>query len=238
MKLSNESGLLASLMGNQVAKAIPRYAAIENEIGKHVIPPIRFLPLNTKDVEISNPESNEDQYEIWKGTAPTPEDQQFFPFTFYSEDEKIQYLLPWEPIINIEGGNIIAKRNVAKGGQNQFGSIKERWATDDYHITITGALYGDRLLGKSDVTYPREDMERLRSYLLRRNAIRITCEPLQILGINKIVIESMSFPFTKGENVQAYEIKALSDSDYKLIYERKKGELEVGMPVGGLEDKG
>ena len=49
----------------------------------------------------------------------------------------------------------------------------------------------------------------------------VYCEPLQLLGINRIVIEEMSFPFTKGENVQAYEISALSDFDFNLLLEEK-----------------
>ncbi|MCT4181647.1 hypothetical protein HZP54_17010 [Elizabethkingia anophelis] len=220
MKISNETGLIASLLGSQVAKSIPRFAAVQNEISKHVLPPVRFLPLNVQDLGINEPEYD-DQYELWKGTLPTASENQFFPLSFRAVDEKDFYLFPWEPIISIESENIIAKRNVAKAGQSLIGSVKERWTTGDYRITITGAFYGDKMLGKPAQTYPRKDMERLRHYLLSANAIEVRSEALQILDINRIVIESVTFPFTKGENVQAYEIRALSDFPYQLIYKRK-----------------
>ena len=45
----------------------------------------------------------------------------------------------------------------------------------------------------------------------------------------------MSFPFTKGENVQAFEIRAVSDFPYNLIYKRKKGILTVGEADGNFD---
>ena len=48
-------------------------------------------------------------------------------------------------------------------------------------------------------------------------ALKVYSPPLELLGINRIVIESFSFPFSKGEDVQAYEIKAFSDFDHKLL---------------------
>ena len=50
MKLTNEDILMASLLGSQVVEQIPRFAEVENELAKRVLPPIRFLPLqNQKD---------------------------------------------------------------------------------------------------------------------------------------------------------------------------------------------
>ncbi|SEG39472.1 hypothetical protein SAMN05421847_2189 [Halpernia humi] len=239
MKLTNENALIASLLGSKVVEQIPRFAAVQNEISKHVLPPVRFLPILNQPVNVHYPsyevQNNEDQ--LWRNDQTISEDNQFFPFSFRSSKDENWYLLPWEPMLNIEGANIIVKRNIAKAGKNLIGSIKERWSTDDYQITITGAFYGDKMLGKSSQTYPRYEMERLRDYLLTAEAIEVLCEPLQILNINKIVIESVSFPFTKGENVQAYEIKALSDFPYNLIYKRKKGILDVGIPIGGQPER-
>ncbi len=167
--------------------------------------------------------------EIWLSDKPLLESNQFFPLSFKKASDKNYWLLPWEPLINIEAKNIITKRYVAKGGKNHIGSIKERWSTDDYQITITGAFIGDKMRGIAAQTYPRKDMEKLKDYLLTPEALEVKCELLQILGINRIVIESVNFPFTKGENVQAYEIKAVSDFPYQLLYEHKaKGKLEVG----------
>ena len=237
MEFTNENILLASLMGSKVVEQIPRFEAVQNEISKHVLPPLRFLPILNQPVKVGYPdyrvENNED--ELWRNDESVSEDNQFFPFSFKSSKDENWWLLPWEPMINIAGGNIIVKRNIAKAGKNLIGSIKERWSTDDYEITITGAFYGDKMLGKSSQTYPRYEMEKLRDYLLTAEAIEVLCEPLQILNINKIVIEAVSFPFTKGENVQAYEIRAISDFPYDLIYKRKKGTLIVGEADGNFE---
>lgn len=237
MAFTNENILLASLMGSKVVEQIPRFAAVQNEISKHVLPPVRFLPILDQPVKVGYPnykvENNDDL--LWKNDSSISEENQFFPFSFRSSKDENWYLLPWEPMINISGGNIIVKRNIAKAGKNLIGSIKERWSTDDYEITITGAFYGDKLLGKSSQTYPRFEMEKLRDYLLTGEAIEVLCEPLQILNINKIVIESVSFPFTKGENVQAYEIKALSDFPYDLIYKRKKATVTAGEMTGNFD---
>lgn len=236
MKLTNENVMIASLLGSQVVEQIPRFAQVENELAKRVLPPVKFLPLQNQQ---DNYKAAEDfsESEIWLSDKPLSESDQFFPFSFKKANEENYWLLPWEPLINIEAKNIITKRYIAKAGKNHIGSIKERWATDDYQITITGAFIGDKMRGIAAQTYPRQDMERLRDYLLTPEALEVKCELLQILGINRIVIESVNFPFTKGENVQAYEIKAMSDFPYQLLYEYKtKGMLEVGMPIREKEE--
>ena len=237
MKLTNENILLASLMGSKVVEQIPRFAAVQNEAAKHVLPPVRFLPIINQPVKVGYPsyEVKNDDDLMWKNDPVISEENQFFPFSLRSSKDKNWYLLPWEPMINISGGNTIIKRNIAKAGKNLVGSIKERWSTNDYEITITGAFYGDKMIGKAAQTYPRRDMEKLRDYLLTAEAIEVLCEPLQILNINKIVIESVNFPFTKGENVQAYEIRAISDFPYDLIYKRKTGTLTVGETTGEFD---
>lgn len=231
MKLTNENIMIASLLGSQMVEQIPRFAKVENELAKRVLPPVRFLPLQNQQENIIEAEQY-GEVETWLSDKPLLEDHQFFPLSFKKASDENYWLLPWEPLINIEAKNTIAKRYIAKAGKNHIGSIKERWATDDYQITITGAFIGDKMRGIAAQTYPREDMERLRDYLLTPEALQVKCELLQILGINRIVIESVNFPFTKGENVQAYEIKAVSDFPYQLLYEHKtKGELYVGMPI-------
>lgn len=231
MKLTNENVLIGSLLGGQVVEQIPRFAKVENELAKRVLPPVRFLPLQNQKEGFIQAEDYQG-VETWLSDKKKDEDAQFFPFSFKKQNDENYWLLPWEPLINIEAKNIIAKRYVAKGGKSHIGSIKERWATDDYQITITGAFIGDQMLGKASQTYPRYEMEKLKDYLLTPEALEVKCELLQILGINKIVIESVNFPFTKGENVQAYEIKAVSDFPYQLLYEHKtRGKLEVGIPT-------
>ena len=56
-------------------------------------------------------------------------------------------------------------------------------------------------------------------YMFKR---KVYNELLMILDIHEICIESISFPFVKGENVLAYEIKAISNFPYDLIVKSQK----------------
>ncbi|WP_417289609.1 DUF6046 domain-containing protein [Corallibacter sp.] len=207
--------LFSSLVG---VKKTERFSVVQNELSKHVLPPIPFL--GYKRNTIIGSVSNTIDADVWKANAPLSANDQFFPFYFVGDDG-VKYLLPYEPMINISGKNTIVRRNVAKaktkGGRELGGSIKERWNQGDYEITITGVLIGSILTGNVEDCFPREDFEKLRDFMTAPKSLRVYCEPLQLLGINQVVIEDFDFPFTKGENVQAYEIKCYSDFDYKLL---------------------
>jgi len=211
MEIDNTGILYASLVGSKIS--IPRFTAVQNELMKHVLPPIPFLPFkNETNIQESNGSYDA---ELWTADKPLSEEQQFFPFTFVGPDG-VRYLLPYEPMISITGKNNIVRRNVAKA-KGLIGSIKERWSQGDYEINITGVLIGSVLTGNVEECYPRKDFERLRDFMTKPKDLTVYCEPLQLLGINKIVIEDFSYPFTKGENVQAYSIKAYSDFAYNLL---------------------
>ncbi len=218
MAYDNTDILFASLVGSKIS--IPRFTVVQNELMKHVLPPIPFLPLKNT-VEIANVNARVEE-NLRMADLPLSAEAQFFPFYFVGDDG-IKYMLPYEPMISITGKNNIVKRNVAKTSINStfVGSIKERWNQADWEITITGVLIGSILTGSVSDCYPKEDFEKLKSFMTAKKELRVYCEPLQLLGIEKIVIEDFSFPFTKGENVQAYEIKAYSDFDYKLLTEDK-----------------
>lgn len=211
--MDNTGILFASLVGSKVASGIPRFTKLQNELMKHVLPPIPFLPFRNENYIEEKGASHE--VSIWESDKPLAESEQFFPFSFEGSDG-VRYQLPYEPMISISGNNTIVRRNVAKA-KGMVGSIKERWNQADYEITITGFLMGSLLTGSVADCYPRQDFERLRDFMTAPNTLTVYCEPLQLLGINKIVIEDFSFPFTKGENVQAYEIKAYSDFAYNLL---------------------
>jgi len=222
MSYSNTDILFASLVGSKVS--IPRFNIVQNELTKHVLPPIPFLPFKNEsriakadDGNIHNDfkSRHDGSVSLWEADAPLPAEQQFFPFSFVGEDG-VPYLLPYEPMISISGGNTIVRRNVAKA-RGLVGSIKERWNQKDYEITITGVLIGSLLTGSVDECYPIKDFKKLKDFMTTPKDLQVFCEPLQLLGINRIVIEDFTFPFTKGENVQAYEIKAYSDFAYNLL---------------------
>ena len=221
MEFNEKSILFASLLGSKVAQQIPRFETVQNEIGKRVLPPISFLPFKNNPVKINEPEGNFNPSELWMADAPKSESEQFFPFTLIDELGR-EFLLPYEPMLSISSKNNIVKRTVAKADDFKYqGTVKERWSRDDYEIKITGVLIGSILTGDVSQCYPKEDFEKLKNFLEGKSSWMVYCEPLQLLGINRIVIEEMSFPFTKGENVQAYEISALSDFDFNLLLEEK-----------------
>lgn len=220
MALSNTDILFASLVGSKIVEQIPRFTAVQNELMKHVLPPIPFLPLKN-EVGIARTNGSLEA-DLWTADAPRPANEQFFPLTFQLPTRE-RFLLPYEPMVTINGKNTIVRRHVAKAkpktGGEVGGSIKERWTQGDYEITITGVLMGSLLTGDVSGCFPKEDFEKLRQVMTAPASLQVFCPPLELLGIHRLVIEDFSFPFTKGENVQAYEIKAYSDFDYKLLLE-------------------
>ena len=221
MEFNEKSILFASLLGSKVAQQIPRFETVQNEIGKRVLPPISFLPFKNNPVKINEPEGNFNPGELWMADAPKSESEQFFPFTFINSKTGEKFLLPYEPMLSISSKNNIVKRTVAKIGseEKQQGTVKERWSRDDFEIKITGVLIGSILTGDVSQCFPRNDFQKLRDILIKKKKWGIQCEPLQLLGIDWIVVEEMNFPFTKGENVQAYEISVISDFEYSLLLE-------------------
>ena len=225
--MGNQEILFASLVGSKIVEMVPRLSAVQNELMKHVLPPIPFLPFRNdtgvEKIKVSALEST-----TWQADFPLDESQQFFPLSLSIDEGATWFRLPYEPLISISGKNVIAKRRVAKSENNVttdlkagefFGTVKERWSQDDYEITITGVLMGSILKGTFEDCFPRADFEKLKKILTHSKHIKVKCAPFELLGINSIVIDDFSLPFTKGENVQAYEIKCCSDFSYNLLME-------------------
>lgn len=121
------------------------------------------------------------------------------------------WLFPLEPMITISGKNIITKRYVNKGRIR--GSIKERWAQDDYGIAIEGVFVSQ------DGTYPEREVGQFRR-ICEAGQVAVLSPLLEIFGISHIVIERWELPFTSGVGNQNYSIKAVSDFDAKLLLGR------------------
>lgn len=208
--------VMSSLLGSKIIKQIPYFQKVELFTGQSI------LPLNSPSVQQNDTTEETKLAEPLNENKKTIESQQFFPLTL-SVDGSEEFTLPYEPIISIEGKNNIIKRSVLKYNEqfsgSTFGTVKERWSMDDYKITITGALFGTSEIGPYESTYPREDFERLKNFLLQGKEIKVKSIPFELLGISYIAIEDFSFPFTKGENVQAYVIKAISDVPMQLFME-------------------
>lgn len=134
------------------------------------------------------------------------------PLRFQLEESgSEEWLFPLEPMISLNGQNILTRRHVSKGTIK--GSIKERWTQDDYTVRIEGLLMGEG--GK----YPEEDVSRLRAFC-EAGHVKALNPLLEIFGISQLAIESWDIPFTSGTANQNYSIQAYSDDIYKLLLSR------------------
>lgn len=134
------------------------------------------------------------------------------PLRFQLEESgSKEWLFPLEPMISLNGQNILTRRHVSKG--NIKGSIKERWTQDDYTVRIEGLLMGE------DGKYPEEDVSRLRAFC-EAGHVKALNPLLEIFGISQLAIESWDIPFTSGTANQNYSIQAYSDDVYKLLLSR------------------
>jgi len=215
MELTGKDLIFASLMGSNAVGAIQRTQLVQNELSKRVLPAIPFLPIQNSTT-IANTSVNP-TWQLNQADAETPEEKQFFPLSFSFTEGGQKWLFPYEPMINISSGNNIVKRNVAKQGEKLIGTIKERWSRKDFDISVTGVLMGSLLTGSVEDCFPTKKMQELLEYLVYAKEIYVYCHPLFVVGIAKVVIEDYSFPFTKGENVQAYDLKLTSDFTYNLL---------------------
>lgn len=127
-----------------------------------------------------------------------------------------EWLVPIEPMVSLTGRHVITRRYVNKGRIR--GSIKERWAQDDYSVTIEGILLGE------GGEYPEADVARLRAFC-EAGRVQALCPLLEVFGISHIVIESWDIPFTAGRPNQNYSIKAYGDDVYKLLLSREDLDL-------------
>ena len=134
------------------------------------------------------------------------------PLRFQLEESGAEeWLFPMEPMISLNGQNILVRRNVSKGRIK--GSIKERWTQDDYSVRIEGILLG------TDGKYPDADVAKLRSFC-EAGHVKALNPLLEIFGISQLAIESWDIPFTSGTINQNNTIQAYSDDIYKLLLSR------------------
>lgn len=140
--------------------------------------------------------------------------QEFFQCKMSFEYDGVKWDLPVDPVMSVNGKNVITRRYVSKS--NQRGSVKECWSQDDYEITIAGVLIG---LDNDDLKFM---IARLREFCEAKEAVKVICDYLNCedtFNINYIAIESYDFPFTKGMENQVFSIKAYSDDGYSLLEE-------------------
>ena len=121
------------------------------------------------------------------------------------------FVLPIDPLVSLSGKNIVVRRYVSKSEKR--GSIKEYFAQDDYDVGIAGVLIADTA-DQLNVM-----IQELRTICEQgKNGLSITNDLLNnYLDIHNIIIEEYEFPFTKGAENQAFNIKGYSDDSYDLL---------------------
>lgn len=135
-----------------------------------------------------------------------PYEQTITPVTLLLSSTGKKFELPLDPLVSVSGKNDIVCRNVARYDGETRGSIKEKWRTGDWNITIAGVLIA------GEDTSIEQLVSRLRQYIEADSNVEILCPFLRdCYGITRIVIESYDFPFTKGEENQTYTLKCKSD---------------------------
>lgn len=141
----------------------------------------------------------------------------FFQCPLSFDIDGVEWRLPVDPLISVNGKNVIKRRYVSKAGKDgRRGSVKECWSQDDYDITIAGVLIAE------DNASLIEMLNNLQKVCQKAEAVSVYCEFLNnanTFGIQKIAIESYDFPFTKGMENQSFTIKAYSDDSYELLEE-------------------
>lgn len=132
------------------------------------------------------------------------------------EEGSEEWLFPIEPMLSVNGGNVLVRRRVSKGRVK--GSIKEKWTVDDYTVRIEGILIS------KDGGYPKADVAKLRA-LCEGGHVKVLSPLLEVFGIRELVIESWEMPFTSGAMNQNYTITGYSDDIYKLLLSREDKEV-------------
>ncbi|MCX8018938.1 MAG: DUF6046 domain-containing protein [Chitinophagaceae bacterium] len=117
-----------------------------------------------------------------------------------------------DPIISLNGGNVVSKREVSKGYIR--GTVKERFTTEDWEIQISGFLKSD------NGQYPQQEVKNLIEILSAPEAIKVENQLLLAFDIHYIVVEKYDFPHTAGSDRQAFDIKAFSDYDVPLFVKK------------------
>jgi len=108
-----------------------------------------------------------------------------------------------------------SKNIVTTAVQGRNGTIKEYIADGDYEITIRGAL-----VNPLDENYPIDQVRDLHQVLLQSDIIDVVSDYLRIFEIYSIVVTSYRFFQQEGfQNMQLFEIQALSDAPVELISE-------------------
>jgi hypothetical protein len=121
----------------------------------------------------------------------------------------LDYSFPGWPLMELNVPTRIVKSDVT----DHPGSIKEYMGDGDVEITIRGFLINH---AANDI--PLADMKALYQVRQQKQALKVTSNLLNSLGIHYLVIENLSFPEVEAAiTMQPFVIDALSDYPYELV---------------------
>lgn len=147
----------------------------------------------------------------YKELAMSPEGIEMeMPFYIGKSTESL-WCLPLEPIVSVSLPIIIARNSIAKA--NGIGTVKERWATDDFKITVSGVFINY----ENEDEFPVKDVETLKGLCTYPNSLHVSCILFRALGISEMAIASVSFPHTEGIFAQEFVIEGWSDNYFNLL---------------------
>lgn len=150
-----------------------------------------------------NSDGRDAQISSWLGT-PIWADVRLFPPG--REDLILETVL-----LTVSARNNIVSTPV----QGRRGTIKEYINAGDFDVNIKGAIVG-RFRG----VYPETLVRDLLSVLKQEASIRIVSDYLRMFDVYELAVTDYSFPQNEGfQNVQLFEINALSDDPVELILE-------------------
>jgi hypothetical protein len=92
------------------------------------------------------------------------------------------------------------------------GTVKEYVSDGDYQVKMQG------LIASNNTLYPKESVWKLLKLLKKVESLKVTSWFLQQFDVYDLAITDYSFPQNEGcENMQLFEISALSDTPVELI---------------------
>lgn len=118
------------------------------------------------------------------------------------------------------------RRIVSTGLVGRDGTVKEYINEGDWAISIAVGLQGMEGGAMADV-WPEERLREVRKLLEAKEALRVQSAFLDVWGISRMVVKSVSATQETESNYQTLGISAVSDEDYEIFsndYEAPKGE--------------
>lgn len=98
-------------------------------------------------------------------------------------------------------------------GSKRRGGVIEDMGIESYVITIKGVAvnYND------SINYPSDQVDQLNRLFMKREALEIVCPLTELLGIEYVVLKSLSWPEMVGvQHAQAYQFQAVEDHVFEL----------------------